>query len=59
MLLTGFPAAFVRSPDCTTWRSLRATNQTFYFINGGPEERADDKNLQRMWSAQQTIKIGA
>src|SRR5450631_1234711 len=26
LLLTGFPAAFVRSPDCTTWRSLLVTN---------------------------------
>jgi hypothetical protein len=27
MLLTGFPAPFVRSPDCTTLRSLLATGQ--------------------------------
>ena len=27
MLLTGFPSVFVRSPDRTTWRFLRATNQ--------------------------------
>src|SRR5450631_3665349 len=27
MLLTGFPSALVRSPDRTTWRFLRATNQ--------------------------------
>jgi hypothetical protein len=27
MLLTAFPAAFVRSPDCTTLRSLLATSQ--------------------------------
>lgn len=27
LLPTGFPAAFVRSPDCTTWRSFRATSE--------------------------------
>ena len=27
LLLTGFPAAFVRSPDCTIWRSLGATSE--------------------------------
>ena len=27
LLLTGFPAALVRSPDCTIWSSLRATSE--------------------------------
>src|SRR5208283_5069098 len=34
MLLTGFPSVLVRSPDCTTWGSLRATNQnTIYDLH--------------------------
>jgi len=45
-LLTGFPAAFVRSPDCTTWRSLRATNQNrkpSYFKRGPEIGRANEQ----------------
>src|SRR5258708_36749857 len=45
MLLTGFPAALVRSPDCTIWGSLRATIGTGnYPTSREPRKRAVDEH---------------
>jgi len=69
MLLTGFPAAFVRSPECTTWRSLRATNQNrkpsqmrevelaLNLRNSGPSRHIDHEFRQACFASLSAVAV--